>query len=154
MRQMELQQYWQDYVYSVPQAASRTESYTAEQFGDSVSLADELGDLILQGIKSATCSALWEWESEGSELPQVGSKTIVLDGRNHPLCIIETTEVAIRPFSEVNAQFAFEEGEDDRSLTSWQKEHWKYFSRVLPKIGKQPTSKMFLVCERFRAVYR
>ena len=154
MRHMELRQYWVGYVDSEAQSASRTESYTAEQFGDSVSLADELGDLILQGIKTATCSALWEWESERSELPQVGSKTIVLDGRNRPLCIIETTEVAIRPFSEVDAQFAFEEGEDNRSLASWQQEHWKYFSRVLPKIGKQPTSKMLLVCERFRVVYR
>ena len=60
MRQMELQQYWRGYVDSVPQAASRIESYTAEQFGDSVSLTDELGDLILQGIKTVTCSALWE----------------------------------------------------------------------------------------------
>lgn len=57
-------------------------------------------------------------------------------------------------FNEVDAQFAYEEGENDRSLESWRKEHWQYFSRVLPKIGKKPTPEMLLVCERFRIVYK
>lgn len=76
----------------------------------------------------------------------------MLDGNGNPLYIIETTEVAIRPFSEVDTQFAYEEGEDDRSLESWREEHWKYFLRVLPAIGKKPTPEMLLVCERFRVV--
>ena len=54
----------------------------------------------------------------------------------------------------VDAQFAYDEGEDDRTLESWQREHWKYFSQVLPKIGKKPNSEMLLVCERFRIVYQ
>ncbi len=154
MCQKQLQRYWQAYLASLPHTSSTAEGYVAEQFGDNASLADELGDLILKGVKTATCSALWEWETEGSEIPRVGLKTMVLDGRHSPLCIIETTEVEIRSFSGVDTQFAFEEGEDDRSLESWQREHWKYFSRVLPKIGKQPTSEMPLVCERFRVVYK
>ncbi|MGB3789315.1 MAG: ASCH domain-containing protein [Phormidesmis sp.] len=153
MCQTQLQQYWQAYLTSLPNNSSTTEGYVAEQFGDNASLANELGNLILKGTKTSTCSALWEWEAEGIEIPRVGLKTIVLDGNDSPLCIIETTEVEIRSFSEVDAQFAYEEGEDDRSLESWQREHWKYFSRVLPKIGKQPTSEMRLVCERFRIVY-
>ncbi|MBE9169316.1 ASCH domain-containing protein [Pleurocapsales cyanobacterium LEGE 06147] len=62
-----------------------------------------MAQLVLSGIKTATCSALWQWEAEGSDLPEVGLKTIVLDGNNHSVCIIETTEVTVRAFSEVDA---------------------------------------------------
>lgn len=128
--------------------------YDIRQFGDHPALADTLGALILAGVKTATCSALWEWVAEGRELPRPGAKTLVLDGRGQPLCITETIEVTIQAFKDVDDQFASEEGEDDRSLESWREEHWKYFSRVLPEIGKQPTPDMLLVCERFRLVYQ
>ncbi|MBD2189522.1 ASCH domain-containing protein [Pseudanabaena mucicola] len=149
-----LEQYWQSYIEKCPNISSTSESYEAHQFGDSSALADKLRALILKGVKTATCSALWEWEAEEIALPKVGSKTIVLDGDNNPLCIIETVDVEIRAFCKVDTQFAYEEGEDDRSLDSWRRSHWRYFSRVLPDIGKQPTPEMLLVCEYFRVVYR
>lgn len=148
-----IEQFWQSYLAACPGEAAGQAAYVAEQLGDNPRLANELGQLILQGVKTATCSALWEWEAEGNPLPEVGLKTIVLDGKNEPLCIIETTEVTIRPFNEVDEQFAYEEGEGDRSLTSWREGHWRFFSRVLPKIGRTPTREMPLVCERFRVVY-
>jgi hypothetical protein len=43
-------------------------------------------------------------------LPEAGLKTIVLDGSGDPLCIVETTEVEVRPYDEVDARFAYEEG--------------------------------------------
>lgn len=153
MNKEQIEQYWQFYLATTSNASLSNANYEAHQFGDSAALADELGSLILKGVKTATCSTVWEWEAAGSELPKVGAKTIVLDGSDRPLCIIETTEVTLRAFDEVNAQFAYEEGEYDRSLESWREEHWKYFSRVLPHIGKQPTPQMLLVCERFRIVY-
>jgi uncharacterized protein YhfF len=145
--------YWQAYCTTTADETLAEQPYWVDQFGDNPELADELGQLVLDGRKTATCSALWEWDAEGSELPQVGTKTVVLDGRQQPLCIIETTEVKIHPFNQVDAQFAYEEGEDNRTLESWRREHWKYFSRVLPRIGKQPTEDMPLVCERFKVVY-
>jgi uncharacterized protein YhfF len=154
MNEEQLEQYWQAYLATLPNPTSSVGTYDVSQFGDRSDLADKLGNLILKGVKTATCSALWEWETEGSELPKMGSKTIVLDGNGNPLCIIETIEVLIRAFNEVDAKFAYEEGEDDRSLESWIDEHWKYFSRVLPKIAKKPAPEMLLVCERFRVVYK
>ena len=110
--------------------------------------------LIVAGTKTATCGAVCAYEAEGSPLPTAGMLTVVLAGNNEPLCIIETTEAVTRPFNEVDAQFAYEEGEDDRSLASWRHEHWKFFSRVLPRdYGLQPAEDMPLVCERFRVVY-
>jgi uncharacterized protein YhfF len=153
MNEEQLEQYWQAYLATLPTPASSVGTYDTGQFGDSSTLADELSSLILKGIKTATCSALWEWEAEGIQLPEIGIKTIVLDGKSNPTCIIETTEIVIRSFSEVDLQFAYEEGENDRSLESWRQEHWQYFSRVLPEIGKEPTPEMLLVCERFRIIY-
>ena len=117
-------------------------------------MADELGALISSGPKTATCSALWEYEAEGAPLPEVGLKTIILDGNGDPMCIVETTEVEARPYDEVDVRFAYEEGEDARSLEYWREAHWRFFSRTLPGVGKEPTMNMPLVCERFRVIYR
>jgi uncharacterized protein YhfF len=150
-----IETFWQSYLDTLPEdSPMRDEEYLAEGWGDSPQLADELGALIAAGTKTATCSALWEYEAEGSPLPEPGSKTIVLDGDGDPLCIVETTEVEVRPYNEVDARFAYEEGEGDRSLEYWREAHWRFFSRTLPSIGKEPTANMPLVCERFHVVYR
>jgi uncharacterized protein YhfF len=150
-----IETFWQSYLDTLPEdSPMRDEEYLAEALGDSPQLADELGALIAAGTKTATCSALWEYEAEGSPLPEPGSKTIVLDGDGDPLCIVETIEVEVRPYNEVDARFAYEEGEGDRSLEYWREAHWRFFSRTLPSIGKEPKADMPLVCERFHVVYR
>ena len=150
-----VESYWRSYLESLPaDSPVRDEQYVAEGWGDSPEMADELGALIADGIKTATCSALWEYEAEDEPLPQVGLKTVVLDGKGDPLCIVETTEVEVRPYEEVDAGFAYEEGEGDRSLEYWREAHWRFFSRTLPNIGKEPTTDMPLVCERVRVVYK
>jgi len=82
-------------------------------------LADELAALVRQGIKTATCSALMGYEKDETPLPQKGDLSIVLDGNGNPVLVIETVSVVILPFNEVSEQFAFEEGEGDRSLAYW-----------------------------------
>ena len=151
----QIEAYWKSYLVTLPKSSTiREERYVAEGWGDSPRIADELGALISAGTKTATCSALWEYEAEGEPLPEVGLKTIVLDGNGAPLCIVETTEVEVRPYDEVDARFAYAEGEGDRSLEYWREAHWRFFSRTLPNIGKEPTSNMPLVCERFRVIYK
>ena len=150
-----IEAYWRRYLETLPpDSPVHDEEYVAEGWGDSPEMADELGARISSGTKTATCSALWEYEAEGEPLPEVGLKTIVLDGNGDPLCIVETTEVEVRPFDEVDAGFAYEEGEGDRSLEYWREAHWRFFSRTLPNIEKVPAMNMPLVCERFRVVYR
>ncbi len=147
--------FWQSYLETLPaDSPVRLEEYVAEGWGDSPEMADELGALIAAGTKTATCSALWEYEAEGSALPETGLKTIVLDGSGEPLFTIETTEVEVRAYDEVDERFAYEEGEGDRSLQYWREAHWRFFSRTLPNIGKEPAPDMPLVCERFRVVHK
>ena len=150
-----IEAYWRSFLGTLPpDSPARGERYVAEAWGDSPRLAHELGALIVEGTKTATCSAAWEYEAEGERLPTVGSKTIVLDGNDDPMCIVETTEVEVRSYDEVDANFAYEEGEGDRSLEYWRDAHWRFFSRTLPNIGREPVVDMPLVCERFRVIYR
>ncbi|GAA6618378.1 ASCH domain-containing protein [Scytonema sp. NUACC26] len=150
----QIKQYWQAYLTTLPpDSPVRNEQYVAEQFGDNPDLANSLGKLIVSRKKTATSSALWEWEAEGQPIPKVGQKSIVLDSHNQPLCIIVSTEVTICPYDKVDARFATDEGEGDCSLAYWREAHWRFFSRVLPKIGKSPVLDMPLVCQRFHIVY-
>ena len=113
-----------------------------------------MGVILVQGIKTATCSSLWEWEAEGNSIPQKGLITIALDGRGEPLCIVEAVEVTIHKYNEVDADFARDEGEGDLSLNYWREAHKNFFSRTLRKIGKAFSEEMPLVCERFKLIYK
>ena len=155
MTQEVIEAYWQKFLSTLPgDSPYHTKTYVAEGWGDSPAMADELGALVVQGTKTATCSALWEWEAEGNPIPQAGLISIALDGRGEPLCIIETVEVTVRKYNEVEADFAREEGEGDLSLNYWREAHKDYFSRVLKKVGKEFSEDMPLVFERFRLIYK
>jgi uncharacterized protein YhfF len=155
MTDLSIKNYWDQFLTSLPpDSPYHSKSYVAEGWGDSPAMADELGALIVLGIKTATCSALWEWEAEGNPIPQKGLITIALDGRGEPLCIVESVEVTVRNYNEVSADFASEEGEGDLSLDYWCEAHKNYFSRALAKIGKEFSENMPLVCEQFKLIYK
>ena len=150
-----VEKYWQKFLATLhPDSPYHSKTYIAEGWGDSPEMADELGALIVDGTKTATCSSLWEWEAEGESPPETGTVTIVLDGRGEPIGIVETTEVTIRNYNEVDADFAHDEGEGDLSLEYWREAHKNFFSRILPKIGKEFSQDMPLVCERFRLIHK
>lgn len=152
--QSDCEAYWNSFLSSLPgDSPYRKQRYLAESFGDSPELADQLATLIRSGVKTATCSSLWEWQAEGSQLPTAGALTLVLDGSSRPICMIETVQVEIVPFEEVGADFAAAEGEGDGTLAYWREAHWRYFARVLENIDRQPELQMPLVCERFRLIY-
>ena len=115
-------------------------------FGDSAMLSAELLALVRAGVKTATCGALRDFQAEGEALPEVGRRDIALDWEGTPALVIETVEVAVRRFREVDVDFALAEGESD-SLDGWQTDHRRYFER---NGGWDP--EMQLVCERFRLV--
>lgn len=147
--------YWQKFLDSLsPDSPYRERPMLAEGWGDSPAMADDLGALITQGVKTATCSALAEWEHDGDDLPQPGLLTVVLDGKDSPLCIVETVEVTVKPYGEVDAAFAYDEGEGDRSLEYWRAAHRRFFERTFARIGGQFSEEMLLVCERFRLIYK
>jgi len=115
-------------------------------FGDSRHLCDQLLALVRNGKKRATCGALRDFGDGGEPMPVAGRQDIALDWDGTPALVIETVEVTIRRFRDVDADFALAEGENT-SLAGWQDDHRAYFTR---NGGFDPDMK--LVCERFRLV--
>jgi uncharacterized protein YhfF len=114
------------------------------QFGDNPALADELAALVMAGTKTATC-----WSAADGPITEVGKFMVVKDGTGTPLAVVETLELTQRRFLEVDASFAYDEGEGDRSLEYWRAAHTRYFTRK-----GQFAEDMLLYCERFRVVER
>ena len=149
-----IQTYWDSFVACVPDServASRF--YEAFSIGDTPESADHGASLILSGEKTATSSLLWEYEIGGTPLPSVGDFSILLDGRGGPVCVVETMELEIKPFDEVDARFAHDYGEWGGSLAGWRKGCWAYYEAQGRTLGKKPSREMPLVCERFRVVF-
>jgi uncharacterized protein YhfF len=149
----ETEAFWQAFLATLPDGAILPEDYQVWHFSDDEKSANRLGDLVRSGVKTATCSLLWSYEVEGQPLPQADEYNVIVNWEGTPLCIILTTEVEVREFNKVDAIFAYEEGEGDRSLDHWRQVHWEVFSNECNMIGYRPVPGMPLVCERFRKIY-
>ena len=147
----EIMNYWESYLEDHPGAAENYDSAWA--FGDNPRLADELLELVLTGIKTGTAQNYELNEAHSTPLPFVGGLSVLLDSAGQPRGIIETTKVEIIPFAEVTAEFAYSEGEDDRSLESWRYNHEVFFTRELQGEGRNFDPDMRVICETFQLVH-
>lgn len=146
--------FWTAYLNSLPEGTPLPpKGYEAWGFGRTPELASRLGALVVQGTKTATTSLFWCYEAENEPLPEPGDLSLIIDGNGEPLCIIETTEIVVKPFNEVDASFAWDEGEGDRSLAYWRGVHWEVFAEDCADLGREPEETMLVVCERFRKLY-
>lgn len=142
-------QLWKNYRKKV---ADAPESYDAWAFGDSKEMADELAKLVADGIKTATSSNYILYE-ENEPLPYAGLHNVILDGDGNAAVIIETTFVEIVPFDEVTEEYAYLEGEGDRTLKYWREVHESFFKKELRETKHEFYPEMPVVCERFKVVF-
>ena len=145
-------EFWQAACRAVP-GLPATAEYQVWHFGDSERLARELADLVLHGPKRATAGRLWNAEIDPGMMPVQGGYSLVTDHAGAPLLVIQTTKVEIRPYGEVDADFAAAEGEGDGSLAYWRAAHWSYFSRRCAALGRAPNEDMPVILERFALIY-
>lgn len=122
-------------------------------FGDTVELADELIALVLHGPKRATAGAVAEYEADDEPIPAVGDLSIVTDGSMRPKVVLETTDVRVGPLSSVDDQFAWDEGEGDRTRDWWLDAHTWYFTRAFARLGLRFHPDIDVVFERFDVRY-
>ena len=115
------------------------------RFGDSPELSARLLALIAPGATTATCGALAHYDADGDPLPEAGQVMVALDHHDRPALVYEVTEVKIRPFHDIPADFALAEGEGD--FDDWRAGHVDYFTR---NGGFDPD--MPIVCERLRLI--
>lgn len=128
-----------------------TGTYEAWSFGEA---PDKLANLVLQGIKTATCSAYDLYLIDNDPLPQTGDFNVILDSNDEAVCIIKTLKVYITEFNQVSEEHAFKEGEGDRSLSYWRKVHVSFLADELASVNKTFDENTKVVCEEFEVVYK
>ena len=148
-----IRQYWRSYLESLPEKSNPPKEYQAWSFGNTPKMADDLGELVRQGKKTATATLVWLFEAGIEPYPEVGDYHIILDGQGRPICIIQTTGLSVHAFDEVDAEHAYLEGEGDRSLRYWREAHWAFFSEESSKLGRKPEPRTPVLCEKFKLVY-
>ena len=116
--------------------------------------ADTCAQLTVEGIKQATSTSLWWFETHKEPLPQIGDLYIITNWNGQAKAIIQTTKVEQVPFKDITREYAYIEGEGDKSLDYWKKVHWDYYSREMKAKGKEPTEDMIIVCEYFKTVWK
>lgn len=139
------QTYWDEFWGTQEQP----QSVSAWQFGAS---PDYLAQLVVDGIKTATCSGHIFYELENESLPAVNEYSIVLNSEDLPVALIKTIEVTVSPMNEVPEEFAIAEGEGDRSYRYWWNAHENFFREALNEVGREFSEDMLLVCERFELI--
>jgi uncharacterized protein YhfF len=145
-------EFWKKFCAANPQVNPAT-TFQVWHFGNSREMARELTALVLQGKKTATASLPWEYDEKPEDAPILNGFSVVTDFEGEPQCVVQTTELRVLPFNEVDAEFAFDEGEGDQSLDYWREVHWDYFSRQCAAAGREPSLEMPVNCERFRLLY-
>ena len=146
---MEAKQMWENFIKQ--QSEYQDSSYNAWSFG---AIPDEPAKLTVQSIKTATASAYELYSIDSDPLPQVNDFNIILDSKDEAVCITKTTKVSIVPFLEVSEEHAFKEGEGDRSLKSWRKEHTELFTQWYEEGNLEIHDNIPVVCEEFQVVYK
>jgi uncharacterized protein YhfF len=111
----------------------------------------KLAQLVLSGRKRATASLMEKSDTGDGGI--VGGYSVVTDFDGYPQCVIQTTEVNRLPFSEVDAKFAFDEGEGDQTLEYWRAAHRKFFTECCRDLGIEFNESMLICCKRFKVLF-
>lgn len=147
----QVKDFWQEFCQA--SGVNHETPYQVWYFGNSSEMAEKLLELVIEGKKRATAGLTWENEKKPEEAPILNGYSVITDFDGNPKCVIQTTDIQIVPFNEVDAEFAFAEGEGDQSLDYWRAEHWEFFSTACLEIGREPNQEMPVCCEKFNLLY-
>ena len=147
---------WADYMSAIPAGNPIPAHFDAWPFGadGEDELADELAELVVRGIKTATSSLLTSYEDEPRPIEQIGEHSVVLMSTGEPRCVIEMTEVRTLSFDQVDADFSADYGEGERTLAWWREHLGDYYAAEAAAHGRSFSGETPLVCKRFRVVHR
>ena len=143
--------YWREFCAQVRLPPDT--GYQAWYFGDTPELAHELVELVLHGPKRATAGLSEVNDGLPQVKPVAGGYSVLTEHDGTPRAVIRTTQLDRRPFCEVDAAFAWDEGEGDRTLADWMDGHRRFFTRELAAVGRAFDERMLVDLERFELLY-
>jgi uncharacterized protein YhfF len=144
---------WREYVAHRGPGFSQAEDPAVERFGDSAAMADELIALVLAGTKRATAALVEDFAAEGEPLPRIGGHWVACDGAGAPRCVLRSVDLRLGPLASVDEEFAWDEGEGERTRESWLAVHLTYFGRTQAARGQAWSDDLEVVFERFSVVW-
>ncbi|EEY34956.1 ASCH domain protein [Pseudoleptotrichia goodfellowii F0264] len=117
-------------------------------FGDEndIQMQNYLAQLVLKGEKTATTSLYSLYDFENERIPQVGDVNVILDGNSNEVCVTVNTKVYRLPFKDISEEYAYKEGEGDKSLEYWKKVHKDFF---IKEAEGNFNESMEVLCEEF-----
>lgn len=149
---MKAEELWQKFIKE--KVLDKNTKYEAWKFCGGGEAADELAHLVLEGKKTATTSSLIAYQTENAPLPVPGLYSVILFDNDEAACIIETTSITLKPFDEVDEEFAAKEGEGDLSLAYWQEVHRRFLGMDYEAINQPFDEKGICVLEEFKLIYK
>lgn len=148
----QVKEFWAEFCAQNPQF-NPNEHFQVWYFSNSQESAKELVELVVAGKKRATASLVTINEMQPEIAPIASGLSVVTDFDGNPQCVVQTTETRRLPFNEVDAEFAFDEGEGDQTLGYWRAVHWKYFMQEAAELGIEFNEKSLIACERFKLLF-
>lgn len=145
-------EYWKNFQDKNPeyQAINQPSSF---YFCDNKKDADKCAELVVMKIKQASSPSVWWFKKYNETFPKIGDIAIVTNWNGDAKAIIRTTKVELVEFRKITPQYAYIEGEGDRSLDYWKKVHWDYYKREMEKFQEYPNEEMEIVCEYFETIW-
>jgi uncharacterized protein YhfF len=111
---------------------------------------------IRSGTKTGLTALLEILEHEGELVPVPGQRFLLIDSAGYPALVVELTEVAVVPVSEVGDGFAHAEGRGYTDAGEWRAAHEELFTspEVSGYLGFAPVihDGTLVVTQRFRVV--
>ena len=120
--------------------------------GSAPECADEGAVLILNGVKTLTSSAFWNYPD--GKIPFVGALSVLVDGAGRPRGIVETTRVQIMPFQAITEDMAQDYGEGERTADWWKRVMGQFYQTSATRHGVAFTDDTALIWEWFVVVRR
>ena len=145
---MNIEEYWTTFLKEnkLPLDTKYVEAF---KFGFTDKQADELLDLVLQGKKIATTSPYFEFEDS----IKVGDYSIVLDSKEIPRCVIQTTKTQVLLFNEATFDLIKDEGEDE-VFETWHNNHVVFLKHACKEADVEYKDDMPIIFEHFKVVYK
>ena len=84
---------WEKFIHKHPEYSSEEEP-DSFYFCDNEKDANECAALVVKGIKQATATSKWWYDTHNEALPQIGDLYIVTDWNGNAKAIIKTTKVS------------------------------------------------------------
>jgi len=147
-----VEKFWKEFCEANSEINPDT-PYQVWFFGNSSEMARELAELVLSGKKTATASLAAVNEITPEIAPINDGYSVFTDFEGNPHGVIQTTEIRRIIFDEVDAEFAFDEGEGDQTLEYWRDVHWRYFTKEAAELNLKFNEKSLICCERFELLF-